>query len=224
MSLELVTALLSMPPRREVLPAGTRVAAYLPGSGVLDITFGQQGNIEVTGGRGGLIEAEPSDTAEHVSYSDVYPWLILSHIAGRRFETAEGKVGSGQRIDPILLLEVGACPSVLRRPGGDPDVNELPMHDLPNGVSMVCHAAGIVEPITVSILNYLARESEVDAERLIHEAIRRAEPALLARLNVALRVLSGLESQDRASWAHQIRTDHVGPALAAGLGAAFLHD
>jgi len=89
---------------------------------------------------------------------------------------------------------------------------------------MVCHAAGIVEPITVSILNYLARESEVDAERLIHEAIRRAEPALLARLNVALRVLSGLESQDRASWAHQIRTDHVGPALAAGLGAAFLHD
>jgi hypothetical protein len=84
---------------------------------------------------------------------------ILSHVAAYPL-TLVDEQGRLERVDPAILLEVGACPIVLRRPGNDVEMNGLLLHDLPDHSSIVCHESGIVEPITLSILRFLGSEGE----------------------------------------------------------------
>ncbi len=81
-------------------------------------------------------------------YNDFQPWLILSHLAGMpvlaaRAAGAAGRAELAGRVDPALLAQVGACPIPLRATARERPQMTL-THDLPSGVSVVCHLQGIV--------------------------------------------------------------------------------
>jgi hypothetical protein len=88
--------------------------------------------------------------------SGFHNWLILSHLAGVRF--AVKIEGDQQRVDPTLPIEIGSCKFVLRRPDTDHENPGVTTHEVPNHGEVVCHAAGIVEPITLSLFSYLSHE------------------------------------------------------------------
>lgn len=224
MDLRVITTMLERPPRREALPVGARAVARMEGVGVFNMTFEAGGAVTLErGGRSELAGGEPGEPEEHMTYVDFHPWLVLSHLAGHPFALGVGDLQTAPRVDPTILVTVGACPIVLRRPGGDPDVNSVPAHDLSDGSSILCHRAGIVEPITWALFRYLSRETEADAAELIDEVVRRSDPALLARVDVALRELSRSADRAKAVWAEQVRGSAIGPALSAGLASAFVH-
>jgi Type I restriction enzyme R protein N terminus (HSDR_N) len=223
-SLKLIECLTEAPPVPEILPSGTKAAVMMAGVGIVNMTVKDGGTLLLQHGTSEeLRPPEPGESAEQVVYSDVHPWLILSHIAGYPSAVVPEDLPDEPRIDPILLLKVGACPIVLRRPGGDPLLNSIPVHDLPDGTTMVCHTAGIVEPITWSLFRFLFREPIEESVPLIDEAIRRAQPSLLGRLDIALRTLAGTDDE-KADWATKIRSELVGPALLLGIGATFVHE
>lgn len=207
----LITALINSPPQQQTVKPGTKAAIHMPGAGPLNMVFREHGVIEIqTGGRRELIEPEP-DEREHITYSDFHSWLILSHLAGVPFaiESEEGQLG---RVDPAILLEVGTCSIVLQRPGADSHRNGVLTHDLPGHGSMVCHKAGIVEPITYSILRFLGSEWE-RAEEWIEEAVQRDSLPLLMRIDIALRQLSGSADVDKARFARHALDDMIRPAM-----------
>lgn len=210
--LNLIVSLLATPPKRHTLGPGTRAAVYFPGLGTFDMTFREGGAIAFElNGRHHIIEPDPGDE-EHTSYSDFHHWLILSHLAGRPFVVDTGAAQA--RVDPTLLLEVGSCAIVLRRPGGDPDVVSVLTHEIPGHGSIVCHEAGIVEPITWSMFCYLSSEGS-NAAQWIEEVVKRQSLPLLARADIALRYLAATEDQDAAPWALQTLEEVIWPALKA---------
>lgn len=224
LSLQLIAELRRRAPTRETLAPGTQTIGWMHGVGVFSATLQDNGTVLIErGGEAEVVAADEGESSEHVAYTDVHPFLILSHLAGHRFELVAPDLAPRPRIDPDLLLGVGACPVLLRRPGGDPDVASVPVHEIGEELSLVCHEAGIVEPITWSMVRFFGREDETMRNQLIDEALTRCEPALLARLDVALRQISQSADKPRATWAVKVRHDRLGPLLETGLGV-FVHD
>ncbi len=213
LSFNLITALVDSPPRQEIVQPGTKVAMHLPGAGIVDMTFRERGVIEIeSGGRRDLIAPDPGEE-EHVTYADFHSWLILSYLGGCPF-AMENKEGQISRVDPTVLLEVGACPIVLRGAGPDAQKNGILTHNLPGHISLVCHQAGIVEPITFSILRFLSAEGD-GAEEWIEEAVRRSSLPLLARIDIGLRQLSDSADRKKAEFARRMLKHLIRPAMSA---------
>ena len=209
--LNLITCLINSPPQQQSVPLGTRMAMYFPASGVMNVTFQEGGVIEVEAhGRRHMLTPEPGDE-EHTTYSDFHSWLILSHLGGWRL-AMEDEEGRLECIDPVVLLEVGACPIVLHRPNTDVKSQGMLIHDISNHSSIVCHKAGIVEPITLSILKFLSTEGK-SAERWVEEAASRASLPLLVRIDIALRELSESARTEKSTFAHRMLNNVVRPAL-----------
>jgi hypothetical protein len=210
----LISALLATPPKCEVIRPGTKVAMLFLGGGILNITFQADGStvLEAAGQRQ-VFEADPDETPP-VSYSRFHSWLVLSHLASGPLVIApEGKLG---RVDTALLIEVGTCPMVLRRPGLDQLDHSIVTHKIPDVGSIVCHLAGIVEPITLSILRFLSAEGKRATEWII-EAVERESLPLLARIDIALRVLSGSAYQNKVAFSQNMLTNVIRPALKKNL-------
>ncbi len=211
---DLITTMINSPPKRETVRPGTKVAMHVPGAGIMDVTFQEDGSLEVyAGGRRHVISPEQGEE-EHTTYTDFHSWLILSHLAGRRFVLEVEGNDRPSRVDPAILLEVGSCPIVLRRPGADPDMDSVLTHDVPEHGSIVCHEAGIIEPITLSILRFLSSEGE-KAEEWVEEAVRRKSLPLLARIDIALRQLSGSAHAQKAKFARRVSKDLIRPAFSS---------
>jgi hypothetical protein len=208
--LDFIMALLNDPPRREVVHQGAKYAMHIPGTGLVDLTFRSDGSIAVgTAGHQEIIEADPDD-AENIVHVAFHSWLILSHLAGQRF-VAQSKDGQQQgRVDPAILLEVGSCPIVLRRP--DEGKHPVLTHKIAGHGEIVCHKSGIVEPITMSILGFLGTEWR-NAEEWIEEAIGRRSFPLMARIDLVLRELAVSADKGKAAWARQTIDELVAPAL-----------
>jgi hypothetical protein len=209
----LITALVNSPPRQEQIQPGTKVAMHFPGAGIMNMTFKENGTIEVKA-RGGhhVLMPEPGEE-QQVTYSDFHSWLILSYLAGCPFALVDEEDRLG-RVDPAILLEVGACTVLLRRPGPETEMNGILLHNLPDHGSVVCHESGIVEPITLSILRFLSSEGE-RAKEWLEEAARRDSLPLLARIDIALRQLSETASTEKAEFANRALTEIVRPALSS---------
>lgn len=208
LSFDLIRALIDKPPQRERVRRGTRFAANFPGVGQIEIITKGGGKGEVVV-RGQVHEIDIDEGSDE-TYGQFHPWLILSHLAGMPF-IMEGD-DDARRVDPFILLKIGSADIVLRAVSADRNMRRVPTHDLPGIGSIVCHAAGIIEPITLSILRYLSRDGE-DHDAWIDAAIESKSMPLLARVHIALLQISSEADEDRATWASHTLETKVRPAF-----------
>lgn len=150
-------------------------------------------------GKQTLVALEPGE--RDATYDDVHPYKILSHLAGHPLKVIGTSHEPAPRLDPDLLIGVGSAPIVLRSPSADPRANGVLLHNLRDELSIVCHKAGIVEPITWSFVRFFGREDEAMGDQFIEEALDTPEPALLARIDIALRQTAQSADSARAAWA-----------------------
>ena len=207
-SFGLIGALIDKPPQRETVRPGSRFAMNFPGVGQIEIITTENGKGEVVmHGQAHEIEL---DEGFGETYGQFHPWLILSHLAGMPF-VMEGD-GGAHRVDPAVLLKVGSADIVLRAVSSDHSMRHVPTHDLPGIGSIVCHAAGIIEPITLSILRYLSRDEERHDD-WIDAAIESKSMPLLARIHIALLQISAEADEEHAAWASHTLETKVRPAF-----------
>lgn len=212
MPLALIERLLTARPRKEKLRPGARAAMHIPGVGLINLTFPADGTILAQAGNNQHVLTLEDDELSQDVYADVESWLILSHVAGRPFVAASSDGAWLGRADPTLLWEIGSCPTVLRRPVADQEMNAVLTHDLKDHGSIVCHDAGIVEPITFSILKFLEASEDLRDE-WIDEAMKRNSLPLLSRIDIALRHIAERGETPEAQWARQTLRDVVAPAF-----------
>jgi hypothetical protein len=205
----LIGALAECAPVREPVPPGSRLAHHLHGHGLVELVVQDNGRAKAEK-NGHVVSIDLDGDGLSNTYRNVFEWLILSHLASLPFaiETAD----EVQRVDAGILLHVGQASIPLRKPGGDPEIQSIPIHDIPRIGSVVCHQAGIVEPVTLSIFRYLAREGR-DASEWIDMAIETKSMPLLIRVQIALMQVSRTAGQDVACWANQTLTEKLAPAL-----------
>ncbi len=193
---------------------GAEMAMDMPGIGVVQAKYCSDGLI-VNDGRGGehILRLNPGDGSDG-AFSDINAWLILSHLGAIRMGAFEvGNEDEMLRVDPAILLEVGSCITVLRRPPVDPNMNGIHTHDFPGQISIVCHHEGVVEVITNSILQYLGSERSED---WIDLALSRDSMPLLARIDIALRQLATTSDAELSSFAQDMLDRKIRPAFSAG--------
>jgi hypothetical protein len=211
--LKLIERLLTARPRRERIRPGTRAAMHIPGVGLIDLTFRPDGTILAQAGHNQrILEPEEDSDFSQEMYADVESWLILSYVAGQPFvaESPDGTLLG--RVDPALLMEIGTCPIVLRRPTADPNMSGVLTHDLEGHGSIVCHEAGIVEPITMSMLKFLDHAGEY-ATAWIEAAVDRNSLALLSRIDIAMRHIAERGETPEAQWAKDMLQRIIRPAF-----------
>ena len=210
-SVNLMERLLAIPPRKEKIKPGTRAALFIPQVGKVELTFRNDGRIVArVGPYEKVLDGGEDDESAQEMYADMEGWLILSHLASQPF-VAQSKDGAHLgRVDPALLMEIGTCPIVLRRPPSDPEMSGALVHDLKNHGSIVCHNSGIIEPITLSILKFLSM-TDMDISEWLEEALARKSLPLTARLDIAFRHLA--EGGDKADWAKEMLKRYIEPAF-----------
>jgi len=209
-SLDFIGELLNTRPARKTLQAGARYATHLPGLGLVDFTVKADGSLlaEFNGQRH-LLEMDPDEGELDTVYGDFQSWMILSHLAAHPFVSVSN--GEEERVDPHILMEVGSADVVLRSVGPEMQFNGVLTHDIPGAGCIVCHNAGIVEPITYALFSYLSGEG-ASAKDWIEEACRRSSLPLIARLQIALLYAGEVGSKEDAAFAKQMLD---GPVAAA---------
>ena len=145
-------------------------------------------------------------------YAEMESWMILAHVAGYPFLLQSQDGTSIGRADPEVLQEIGMAPMALRRPVSDLDTNSVPTHHIDGHGAIVCHVAGIVEPVTFSLMKFLVSETE-NAEEWIDEAIARKSLPLLARIDIALLAIAEQGETPVAIWARTMRETKTKPAF-----------
>jgi hypothetical protein len=212
--LNVLAALVSMPPKKTPIAPGTKAAIHVPGIGIMDMTFQADGSVVgELGGRSHTFPADPDEGVGHLM-GDFHSWLILSHLAGQRMVI--DRDGEAIRIDLPLLAKVGTCPHVLRRPDTLLEGRGILTHNIAGYGEIACHEAGIVEPITYSLFKMLSTEGP-EQESWIQEAIDEGSLALLTRVDIALRETEKLADEVLRPWAKRMRTERIAPALQAAL-------
>ncbi len=206
---DLISALLDKPPLRKRMSPGARLATYISGLGTVEFVIQEDGTA-ITDLDGQLHSIDIGDNGMLNTYDNVHEWLILSHLAAIPF--AIECANHLQRVDPQILLIVGKADVVLRKPAGDIEMHATPTHDLPGIGLIVCHNAGIIEPITLSIFRYLAREG-TNANDWIDSAIAEASMPLLGRIHIALLQISELADTNFSAWANDVLATKISPAF-----------
>jgi hypothetical protein len=148
---------------------------------------------------------------------DFHAWLILSHLAGQRMGIERD--GRTYRLDLALLGKIGGCPRVLRRPDNFLEGRGIQTHPVPGYGEVVCHGAGIIEPITFSLFKVLSTEGP-ELENWIEDVLDEGSLALLTRVNIALRETAKLADDVRRPWAQRMLAEHISPALNKALQCA----
>lgn len=207
--LGLVSALINSPPKPQPITPGTKVAMYLPGAGVMNMTLEENGSVTAQP-HGRSVKIHDADNEPQVAYGNVHGWLILSHLAGRPWGIERNGHLEG-RVEPAVLTEVGSCPIVLRPVGQDPEISAIATHHTPHG-ECVCERAGIVEPITLSIFRFLFGTG-AQAQDWLEEAVERNSFPLLMRLYAALEELVQTSDKGTAAFARAALDGLVKPAL-----------
>ena len=208
--LSFINALVNTPPREEKINPGI-YAIHIPGRGLRRLHFQEDGSLLWTdNGEEYVVQPEP-DEGLGAFIADMSSWLILSHLALRPFEMESPDGNGRERVDPLLLLEIGTCPHVLRGPQNDPKKNAVLVHDVPGHGSIVCHKFGIVEPVTLAITRLLA-SNWVEAGDWIDVAIGLGSFPLTMRVYTALQHVTSISSA-KAPWANKILKKVVEPAL-----------
>jgi hypothetical protein len=220
LSLPFMNQLLNRSPSIRPLKPGTRSVIWVPSVGRLDMLVRPDGvTVVKRPGHVGRVELDPSEGS--VTYADLDAWLILSHLASQPIRVLnlehEEIVGL---FEPAILALVGTSPVPLRRASNNQERSGLHTHDGPNGASLTCRDDGIVEPVTFSILCFLARHQE-NADDWLQEACDEKAAPLLNRISHALYQLAAINpGQPKAKWARGWLSKSVNPALKEALSTS----
>jgi hypothetical protein len=209
-TLDFINALVALRPREQGVSPGTELALHVPGRGLVRLEFQQDGSLVWTE-NGQRSVLQPGEDENLGGLIDVGGWLLLSHVASRpfAFPSADGK--SEVRLDPPLLLKLGTCRCILRGAQNDPKKNAVLVHDVPGQGTVVCHKAGIIEPITMAISKHLASNGP-DATKWLRQAVELRSFPLLMRIYIALQHI-GSANTAHAAWAKEMMNKIVKPAL-----------
>lgn len=207
--LEILSALHEQLPTTSSLTPGTKfIISHQEKQ--LEATVGHDGNTLIMSLDNKTVEIDMGELSNDnlIEYGG---WLILSHVAtmpiGIFLEENEGPA----RIDEALLLEVAQSRVILSRPDGQQGFKEVITHDIEGHGSMVCHQAGVVEPITWALMKYFVNQGS-DAEAWINEAVSKNSLPLLMRMHIALNQVSKISDQ-RGVWAKKILSSVVIPEI-----------
>lgn len=209
-TLNFINALVNTPPREEQVHPG-EYAIHIPGRGIRRLHFQTDGSLVWT--ENGERTVIQPDLDEGLGYFivDMSAWLILSHLASLPFEMESTDGNGRERVDPLLLLEIGTCPHVLRGPQNEPEKNATLVHDVPGHGSVVCHKFGIVEPVTLAITKLLA-SNWVEASDWISAAAGLGSFPLMMRIYIALQQIAAANFA-KAAWATRMLNKVIKPAL-----------
>lgn len=209
-TLSFINALVNTPPSEEKIRPG-EYAMHIPGRGLRRLHFQEDGSLVwIENGERTVIQPEPGEGFGSL-IADMSAWLILSHLASMPFEMESTDGNGRERVDPLLLLEIGTCPQVLRGPQNEPEKNATLVHDVPGHGSVVCHKFGIVEPVTLAITKLLA-SNWVEAGDWITAAAGLGSFPLMMRIYIALQQIAVFNFA-KAAWATRMLTKVVEPAL-----------
>lgn len=209
--LDLVNGLLKQPPRIERLAPGSRVVTLLPNVGLVDMEIGKGGTMTLRprgeGAQPVQVEIDEDEDLSMISSMD--GWLILSQM--REFRLA--LVDENEQLFNVavpLLLELGTCSEILRRPGRN--LEEFHAHQIDGG-EISCFKNGIAEPVTWAISELLVHDIPgVNRDAWVQEAASSGSAPLVNRLGQALSHIS--ELQDMNAWAKEMLEKYYKPALA----------
>jgi len=206
--LQLLNALMKMPPVTKSLGTGSKWVAVLPDVGVLEFELDADNNLVVQPRDGRLPSFKtPVEDDEMMTIANHDAWLILSQT--RLFNLAFRLKGQSDDINVAawLLMEVGTCPVVLRRLRKQLDGYHV--HQI-GQVEMPCGEMGIVEPVTWAIAELLSSESfKGERDAWVQEAIEADNLPLLGRVTQALRHL--LNVQGLGEWASEMLRVYCDP-------------
>ena len=209
-SREFIVELLKNRPTVQTVKSGSRLAAYMPRIGLVDFTVRHDGGLLVhLNGQTQVLEPDSGEGLGAI-YDDFHSWMILSHLA--TIPAVTDFNGVEERFDPYILREVGSAPIVLRSVGPDPEFNGVLTHEIKGVGSIVCHKAGIVEPITFALFAFLEREGRTAADWVTAACESNSLP-LVARLHIALDFLADMERGDTSVFANEMLDGPVATAF-----------
>lgn len=211
-SLALVTHLLERTPKRQKMQPGMLMMMSLPNGETVPARVLEGSKLAIgEGDDPDIIDMEGDD----VTYGDCEPWLILSYLCAYPF--TGGKLDIGDRADPMVLLDVGQVAFVLRDYSDGSGHRGVPTHRMPEG-ELLCHSAGVIEPITLSILRFLSESHGADRDAWINHAVDLDSIYLLMRIQAALTELKQVADPEKSDWARKTLAERVRPAIDARLG------
>jgi hypothetical protein len=200
----LINGLLGLPPVKQTLSAGSRWVTVLPEVGVLDLELDDKRNLIVQPrhGRRPALRV-PVGAEELIAIANLDPWLMLSQTGLFELAFTDGD-GELMNVAGWLLMQLGTCPVVLRRPSKHLEgyhVHEIGDSEIP------CFGMGIVEPVTWEIVELLSNNvTGIDRDGWVQEAVHSGSLPLLGRVTNALRHLKQVEGL--SAWADRLLDDH----------------
>lgn len=211
--LDILNALLSQSPQAASLSPGSEFAIAMEGRILHAKVINARKLLISSGTSTKEIDLDTDDLSEIL----IQPggWLILSHIAALPLAIKIPGESEVTRLDESLLTELAQAKIVLSRPDGSQDFKEIAVHDIPGHGKIVCHEAGIVEPITWALVKYFINRGQ-EASPWIEESIAKQSLPMLARIHIALQHISQL-SDARGDWARGILVKQIKPAISASL-------
>ncbi|MBS1954932.1 MAG: hypothetical protein JST89_12140 [Cyanobacteria bacterium SZAS-4] len=209
--IDVIWKLLEMKPEREVVSPGRRVSGVFDGK-MRSLTFHENNEVDVfvNGERRRItIPEAPSTTSTG-------GWLILSQFSGLRMGAISEDGNYRYKLSEELMLTTATCPFPLVRP--NMHLTKFQIHeDQETGESYMCHAVGILEPVTAWILNLLFYADD-NAESWLQEAAGTKSQPLLWRIAIALRELRDNADDQKSDFAKKSYEKYIEPFLTWGTG------
>jgi len=207
---QLFAALLERPPRLETLTPGTRLSIILSKNQVVNVEVDSDCKLVMIGPNGmrQKLEDDP-DAAEEAPIADIMPWMILSYVGAVPLAAIDGHNKFVGFLEPAILITVAKCPVVLRLPSRF-ELDGINTHHLPEHGSIACHNDGVIEPITLALIQAVVRDRDL-AAFVVSDAIETKSVPFLARLHIAFKTVATFKDEGRRNWARKMLKEQIDP-------------
>ncbi|HEG4449033.1 TPA: hypothetical protein SD616_004352, partial [Aeromonas hydrophila] len=218
LSLDFIDVLLNLSPTKQTIPSGTKFSTRLNNLGVVDFTVIDERHISIEkDGHRKIVDIDPDDIP--AVYDNISPYMILSYLSGQKIVTENDKKTSYQRIDPIILTQVGSANVPLFKMSTTIDRNSFHHHELDDGTAMLCSSNGIIEPITWSLMSFFIKEYRGLADEFIEHSITHGNISLISRIYTALTESLDSADEEYSTWAKNKLARDVKLAMSAYLNS-----
>jgi len=207
---QLVMALLERPPRLETFTPGARMRLVLPDGKTVDIEVDSDRKLVMIGADGTRHTLDDdADVEENPLIADVMPWMILSYLGAMRLAAFVEHHKMVGWLEPAILATVAKCPIVLRLPSRL-GLDGIHTHHHPEHGSIACRKDGVIEPITLALIQGISRDRELGSY-LVSDAIASKSAPFLARLDIAFNAVASFRDEDRSNWARRLLREEITP-------------